>query len=436
MGQFHNYILALFSFLPLLFIIKSNAWEKSDIVEKLVMGGLLVWATASGFSRHMGVQFFCGFAVLSLIYAIKNRYFRVSGIWVYLYFAYFAWHAISLLWVTDFSAGLYQLRIYSLFIFIPLAFCCFRLSKEQSETIMTGFFRAMALFVAATICTWLIWCVNNSSNPVEWLHIQKRLFNEQNAYSIIYAWSNYEHPTYNGIPILIGMAIGLYKTGKNIGWDRIHYVETIIYSLAALLVIILSQSRICLIGWLLTALIGTLYILRRRRVLQIVTALSVTLICIAGIFIGEKHTNGFINDPVRIQNLTTAKFYISKHPILGSGIEGIRAEMDSDETAQQLGFQYANRELANPHHQFIGDWMQTGIPGMALSLSMFILLFYVAIKRRNYMLFTTMVIMLLIANIEMPFYLHKGVIQFLLFTGWFTSGYDTTQKEMRCSSHR
>lgn len=436
MGQFHNYILALFSFLPLLFIIKSNAWEKSDIVEKLVMGGLLVWATASGFSRHMGVQFFCGFAVLSLIYAIKNRYFRVSGIWVYLYFAYFAWHAISLLWVTDFSAGLYQLRIYSLFIFIPLAFCCFRLSKEQSETIMTGFFRAMALFVAATICTWLIWCLNNNSEVFEWLRIRKSMYEMQPPYSIIYAWSNYAHPTYNGVPILIGMAIGIYKTSGRISWDKPHYIETIIYSLSALLTIILSQSRIGLIGWFIVAFTGVLYLLRKKHTLQIITAFSIILICIAGAFIGEEHIKRFVNDPIRIQNLTTAKYYINSHPLLGSGIEGIRAEMDSDETAQQLGFQYANKELANPHHQFIGDWMQTGIPGMALSLSMFILLFYVAIKRRNYMLFTTMVIMLLIANIEMPFYLHKGVIQFLLFTGWFTSGYDTTQKEMRCSSHR
>ncbi|MCQ2350669.1 MAG: O-antigen ligase family protein [Paludibacteraceae bacterium] len=436
MDQIHNYILALLSLLPLLFIVKSNAWRESDYAGKLVMGGLLVWAVASCFSRHMAVQFFCGFALFALIYAIKKRHFKTPGIWTYLYFAYFAWHAVSLLWTTDLKSGVFQLRVYSLFVFIPLTFCCFELSKEQKETIMTGFFRAMSIFIAATICTWLIWCISNNSEIFEWLIIRKSMYDMQPSYSIIYAWSNYTHPTYNGVPILIGMAIGIYKTSGKIGWDKPHYIETIIYSLSALLVIILSQSRICLIGWLLMAFIGTLYLLRENKTLQIVTAFSIILICIAGAFIGEEYIKRFVNDPIRIQNLTTAKYYINSHPLLGSGIEGIREVMDSNEIAQQLGYQYANKGLANPHQQFIGDCMQTGIIGMTLSLSIFALLFYTAVKRKDFMLFATMVVMLLIANIEMPFYLHKGVIQFLLFTGWFTSGYGITQKERQCSSHK
>lgn len=429
MDQIHNYILALICFLPLLFIVFSNAWKEADFAEKLVMGGLLVWAVASCFSRHMCIQFYCGFAAIALFHSIKKRYFRAPGPLTYLFFAYFIWHAISLLWTKDVISGLFQLRVYSLFIFIPLTFCCFSLSKSQSETVMTGFFRTISLFLAATLCTWIVWCVNNNCNPAEWIKIQKHIFNSQPSFTIIYAWSNYNHPTYNGIPILIGMAIGFFKANRKFSWDGIHYVETALYSVAALIVILLSQSRICLIGWFLILILGVLYKLKEKKKVTAISAAATIVLCIACIYLWQERVDNFTKDPIRIQNLTTAKYYIENNPILGSGIEGIREVMDSDETAQLLGFQQANKDLGNPHHQFVGDWMQTGIPGMALSLAIFIVLFYIAIKRRDFVLFSTMVLMLLIANIEMPFYLHKGVVQFLLFTGWFTSSYGIAGKE-------
>lgn len=396
--------------------------------DKLVMGGLAVWAIASCFTRHMCIQFFCLFALTALIYAIRKKYFHIAGAWIYVFFAYFLWHALSLLWVDNVWQGFLQLRVYSLFIFIPLAFCCIKLTSEQKCTVMTWFFRALELYVLASVVTWIIWSCTNGIGLVEWLTTQKHLINYIPSYEIVYSWSNYIHPTYNGIPILIAMAIGFQNPGRKIGWNTLHYAETGVFSVLALLVIVLTQSRICLIGWVIVAFIGILRMLNSHRKIQIAAGAAMVVACIITIALLFSQVKTFFNDPTRVQNFKTAEYCIEQHTVLGSGIEGIRFEMDSDEIAQAIGYEHANKDLANPHHQFIGDWMQTGLVGMALSLAMFILLFVNSIKRRNYMLFVTLAIMLLVANIEMPFYLHKGVVQFLLFTGWFTSDYDTVQK--------
>ena len=90
--------------------------------------------------------------------------------------------------------------------------------------------------------------------------------------------------------------------------------------------------------------------------------------------------------------------------------------MDSEEFAHSLGYEFAYVGLANPHHQFIGDLMQTGIVGVLLSLAMTIYLFVISIKRHNYPLLVFMVIFFMIMQIEMPLYLPKGTMFFWLLS--------------------
>ena len=109
--------------------------------------------------------------------------------------------------------------------------------------------------------------------------------------------------------------------------------------------------------------------------------------------------------------------------------------MDSDEIAKEIGFEAANKDLGNPHNQFVGDLMMTGVVGLTLCVAIYLYIIFLGIRERNFPLLMFMATFLMLSNIEMPFYLHKGVIIFLMFTLILLSGGDTGQITPEDSSH-
>ncbi|MBP5259060.1 MAG: O-antigen ligase family protein [Paludibacteraceae bacterium] len=405
----HAISLAVFSLIPLLFLCRDKAWKDLPWTDRCVAATLACWSIAVCFSKHIGIQFFTAFALTAVAYAWHYKYFRVPARYFYFFLLYFLWHVVSLLWAPDTAAGLRVLPCYLLLVLIPLSFCCIRLERNTLHAILKAFFYTMCLYVTCCLCCWVYQSLLHQIPFVDWFHISKQTFDDIASFDLLYAWSNYHHPTYNGISLLLGFAIGLRGPFR-------HSLK-FAYGLGSLLVILISQSRISFILW--TVMLFFYWFWKLRHITPWNYIYSSVLTVLAGVFLlfGHSIVQDFLYDPIRQQNAATAWYCIQQHPWLGSGLEGIRMEMDSDTIAQAVGYRKANRGLANPHYQFLGDWMQTGIPGMAISLTLVVLCCVYAAKNRRGLLQYFLLIMILIMHIEMPLYLYKGILYFTLFTG-------------------
>lgn len=431
-----SYLLAALSIIvPFLYLLRSSDWAKADIYERLVMMSLASWVVASFFSIHMGIQFFCGVGVMAVTYAIKKRHYHLNKTLTALFILYFLWNAISLIWAPDIAKGLSRLRIYFLFVVIPLIFGCVKIDEHTKGTVFTAAIRTMGYSLAATFVTWLITCYNNNINPAEWLRVTKSIFVGSQAYNILLSWSNYRHPTYTSTGLMVLTLIGILTSQKRISADRLSYVEAALFTLATLLFILLIQSRIALLMWIILVPISIIYRIIAHKKTAITTSVALIAAAMAFCVSEQDKIERFFDDDIRIQNFKTAHYCIKKHPLLGSGIEGIRFEMDSDEIAKEIGFEAANKDLGNPHNQFVGDLMMTGVVGLTLCVAIYLYIIFLGIRERNFPLLMFMATFLMLSNIEMPFYLHKGVIIFLMFTLILLSGGDTEQITPEDSSH-
>jgi O-antigen ligase len=312
--------------------------------------------------------------------------------------------------------GLGQLRVYTLFVFIPLIFGCIQLNKTQRDGILLSFARTMMCFLFITLAYWFYQTTTMGIPAMNWIILGKFRISNQAVYDIVLGWCNYHHPTYSGYSMLTALIVYYYHCSHNNTSKGKTYAETFIYSLGSLAVLVLIQSRTGVISWAIVNALGLAYLLRKNK--KKLVGYSITLAVLSCFVLLYKHqaVMDYIEDPIREQNIKTAAYFIQKHPLLGSGIEGIRTEMASHEVAHLLGYAYAHTAFGNPHHQWIGDWMQTGIVGLALITIIVGQLFYKSIKNRNWMLGMFGIVSLILMQIEMPFYLHKGVVSFLLFT--------------------
>ena len=408
----HSILLSLFSLTPLLFLCRDKVWKSLTWPDKAVAATLACWSVAIVFSLHMGVQFFAAFAVAAIVSASRYRRFSVPAPYFYLFFLYFAWHVISLAWTPCPADGLRNLKKYALFALVPMAFCCVRLRRDTLYAILKGFFYTMCLYTLACLVCWAYQCVTYSIPFGDWFHITKWSYNGIRSFDLLYAWSNYHHPTYNGISLLLAFAVGLRGPYR-------HWLK-IAYGAGSLLVIMLSQSRISLVLWFIMLFFFWFWRLRNITPWNYIYSSVLTVMAGVVLLFGRGMVEDFFYDPVRNQNAATAWHCVRMHPWLGSGIEGMRYEMDSDEIAREIGYEAANRHLANPHYQFLGDWMQTGLPGMALSLALVAGCCAYAARERKGLLQYFLLIMILVMHIEMPFYLYKGILYFTLFSGLLT----------------
>lgn len=413
---FYDTAIAILIVISSLWLLFYPAFKEANLETRFLYAFLSIWILALNFTIHLEWQTFILFALYAIYYGIRNKHFRIPDFMFWLAVMYFAWHLISLLWMLEFSKGLNRLLfVYLLFLLVPIVFCLVEIKQNMRDTILLLFFRFMFVFVGISLCCWIAQSVHLNMPITDWFVIKKAAFNGVAVYDYIFAWSNYYHPTYNAIAYLFALACGFYMWQRKLDILHVNTIELALYSCMSLVLVLITQSRIGIITWLLVFALGVVYLLRRHKKFIIFGIVISSIMLIIAMFFASSFIESFFRDPVRVQNFDTAFAYIKTNYLYGTGVEGIRAIMDSEEFAHSIGYDFAHVGLANPHHQFVGDLMQTGLVGLLLSLAMTIYLFVISIKRRNYPLLVFMVIFFMIMQIEMPFYLPKGTMYFLAF---------------------
>jgi len=90
----------------------------------------------------------------------------------------------------------------------------------------------------------------------------------------------------------------------------------------------------------------------------------------------------------RILGWNAAFDLIREHPFLGVGPDGVREELKT--AYEDHGLDYGYR---NPHNQYLQTWLELGLPGLILLLSMGLVSVFLAIRERNYIFFAFLMIL-------------------------------------------
>ncbi|MDR1592562.1 MAG: O-antigen ligase family protein [Prevotellaceae bacterium] len=411
----HTVLLVLFICLPLLWLVFSKEWKSADIPTRVLLVGTAIYLVSTAYdilySRNGTILFLC---CVGIFFLYKRKVYKPTLL-IYLFIAYFVLHAVSLLWADDVPFGLNILTRY-LPILTSVAFCFFRLEREHIRRMMLVFFRAMELFIFISLLFWVCANVVLEFNLTDWFVFKKTTLNGAVSYATIYTWTNYLHPTFNAFSCMIAVGFGFFLFGDRKSNITVTWLDLLLIAFGALLLALVTQSRTGFVQIIAVCLSGSVWLLRKHRNIQIAATIVLFIGAVAsGILLHDKIAL-FLNDHTREQLHVTALHAIQERPLLGTGIGGMYAVLESDAIAGELGYEHALKKgLGNPHHQFIGDWMQTGIAGFLLIVWLTLLLFWEAIKRKNFPLFIFLIALFPLMQIEMPFNVLKSTLLVIPF---------------------
>ena len=408
------YFVLVFS--PLAFFLLSKTWKNTfSIPRKILLAGLAAFLSGLFYSARYGINSSGLFLACSLFFAISQRRIYKPNKVYYWFWAYLLIHVISLIWTNDLHEGLKEFRVYLLFLTFPLAFCFFRLTSEEIDRLLLLVFRAATIFVFVSLFCWIYESSRMGIPLTDWFVFQKKMFANQNPYSIIFNWVNYDHPSYISIGYNLAFAVGIYLSDKRNTTCKINIFELVIYGLAALVLTIIIQSRIGFVNFIVIAICGIAWLLRKEKK-YLYGYISICIILTAIVIVRLDYILKFIQDPIRFQQYDTAIYSIKTNPWFGTGIGGMTKVMTSQELALKLGYPFASVVNIYPSNQFLGDLMQTGIFGLIILTGMLSFITYYCIKQRNWILYCLIVSFLIFMLIEMPFFLLKGTTLFVPMT--------------------
>ena len=368
---------------------------------------LSAFLAATLHSVRIGIDTGTAFIIASIVYAVWNKQINRPKNYMWFLFAYFIAMAISILWSENITQGLYVIRRSLPFVTFSVAWSMFNLSSLQWKRLLLVFFRASFLFVIISIGTSVYFSITQGFDWLTFWGLSKHPVNGMICYELVYAWTPYNHPSYNAYELVIGLICGFYLICNKI----ISYIESLFYALLLFVLLIITQSRIGIGMYAIVVLIATVMFIRTTR-WKIVYACVVGIMAIVAA-IGWLHTNTFFSlDDARVHIFQVAAVNIKQHPLLGVGIGSMADALQQDEICQL-------EQYGNPHNQLLGDWFQGGIISVVALLFLMGYLFLYAIKNKNMEMLLLVIISIAFMQIEMPLNIIKGLTTFVAFVHLF-----------------
>ena len=414
----HVILLLTTAVLSFLFV-KGKDYQSMSNDERYTVVGLTFWLCTLNFRANLIWQSTIILALLLIILWIIHRkkynYHFIHGV----FYGYFALHLLSAIWADNQSLEFHSINQYFAFLLVPLLLGTIQLKYSQLKVILIAFFRFMLLSVLISLACWVWQSLTLDIDLSQWLIVHKRSFMSQSAYNLVYAWTDHRHPTYNAIGIISAMAIGFQylQLGKKTG---IHIVESSLYTIASLLLIIVTQSRIGLIMWGIVLWMYLIYLFahtKRARIISIAASIALALF---GAFSIKENIQSFFKDDVRTTSYRAEFHYLEQNwrNIGGVGVGNTPLMYSTPEHAKAEGFdRYTLIDLRQ--NQFIGDWIQTGLIGLIFICAMYALLAWYWMRNKSMLALTLHAAALCVMLIEMYLYYSKGNFYFLAFNCLF-----------------
>ena len=361
-----------------------------------------------------GAVFFL-FSSILFVFANKTETKQVickeNRVLLYLLTVYFLLHITGLVYSEDFSNGLKKIGIKIYFVLLPWAvFLTIDFVKKYIKEIieihvLSSFFSSVLLLVYALIRSLHMidghLVFNAAVNPK--YTFWRSIVNYGN-YFFYGQFSQMNHPAYYSVVILMAVVfllyydkvnlkqgrsfVGIFLSNKKIRFALIFFFSFIIF---------LVSSRANYLAYI-AVLIIYFYTLPIRRGTKLL-AIPLFTVFLVFLFLNNPRFNSFYQvvktglDNHQVHKQTRVKRFflweesfriIKKYPLLGCGTGDVEKMISQDKDRKY-----------NVHNEFLEAFVRLGIIGGLLFLSIFVYLFLFAIKRKNW-IFLSFVMMLII----------------------------------------
>jgi len=336
------------------------------------------------------------------------------------------------LWTNNFVSGTKFIKKDLSMLYVPLLFCLFSLRQEQIKTILVVVGRCFMFFAFLSVCAWILQSRVLGISLLESFSTTKHfLVDSYSPFVLIFSWSNFDHPTYISICLILGLSVLWYYVGK-----KIVAVWELIFGIAIVLFLsVITQSRFMLLSWSIVNIIFILYYLRRSRKKAIVFV-CVLVACVSlSVYFNPNSAKSLFLDDVRDMHYSVAFESIGENTLLGTGIGGMTKYINKDNPVYDSIKNMWDGHY-HPHNQVIGDFMQTGVLGLLSIVLIIIYLLYSSIKQRNILFFSFVLIYILLMSIEMPLMVDQGLYCFVFFISLFTARRYLNKNDLCYCKHR
>ena len=312
--------------------------------------------------------------LLCLIYGIyKRTFYKPHPIMIAL-FAFCVLKLLSCLWATDPKQAFAHIDYYSLFIFVPIASCFFRIEKKELKpfiyTVFSFFLGIMTLLVVA-----YVFLVKQYDKPLlAFLSYNKSYMGDISYYEVI-NWTKTNHPSKMAwiCMVVVAMGLWLWKTEKG---KIINTLQIVLYGILLIAISFMLQARIAILGSFI--LIGlSLWIALMKYIANTKYIVLCTLLAaVMGLWLTKVviTNSSYFNDPIRNTMNAAAINSFNQYPIFGGGAGH-----------ESLIIKEAGYDFHGLHNDFLTTLVDNGLIGITLFLFFHILVVYYAIKQR-YML--------------------------------------------------
>jgi len=213
---------------------------------------------------------------------------------------------------------------------------------------------------------------------------------------------------------------------------RINKVNKLLIIIFFIINIILLKSIMMVIGvFICIGILLGLKLIKKRKIspstlfLSVIGLITIMSIVILSSDVKEKYFDyEFSNMPpdwnsvnLRLAFWEASFETIKKNPFFGVGPGD--AQHALLETYQELGFEFAAINNYHSHNQFLYSWISVGILGVVMTLAVLFAYGYSAIKSKNIIFISLVVMMVLFSITDIPFSRNKPLVFFMLFANFF-----------------
>lgn len=401
--------------IPLVCFLFSDEYKRGHWEEKLLWLSIALLATSTVHRPRLYIDLQVLFFIATVTYIIFHKPFTFNRprALEWLIIAYLIWNVISLSWSHCPRFGGKLLNNMVPLLVYPLCFSFFRLKKEVVSRILLVLWQATLIAVTMSlVCacyemrvlglpiTDLLTTHKQDFHNAEWLIIHY-------AYQMAFSWSGAEHPSYNAIWVIGAMISGFYLYKEKL----LSALNGIVGTGLMVLLLCIIQSRIGVVMSAVTIACGIYYLSSHKKLCLGIYGLGI-LLAIVVAWMYPSLWQGFLSDPTRAQLFQIDYQYLTQDPWIGAGIGGMTSE---HMCAMIPDFPFPQFEHWYPHNQLIGDWIQTGIVGLLLSLALYVGALVYAIRQKRFTAMVFIICMGLFSIIEMPFYMLSGITLITLY---------------------
>lgn len=312
--------------------------------------------------------------LLCLIYGIyKRTFYKPHPIMIAL-FAFCVLKLLSCLWATDPKQGFAHIDYYSLFIFVPIASCFFRIEKKELKPFIYTAFSFFLGIMTLLVVTYVFLVKQYDKPLLAFLSFNKSYMGDMSYYELI-NWTKTNHPSKIAWICMTVFAMGLWlwKTEKG---KIINTLQIVLYGILLIAISFMLQARIAILGSFI--LIGlSLWIALMKYIANTKYIVLCTLLAaVMGLWLTKVviTNSSYFNDPIRNTINAAAINSFNQYPIFGGGAGH-----------ESLIIKEAGYDFHGLHNDFLTTLVDNGLIGITLFLFFHILVVYYAIKQR-YML--------------------------------------------------